>query len=412
LIFDQRSFDAEEWLGSLDPIGWRFGLGRIQALLRELGNPQLQFESIHVVGTNGKSSVTTMTAALIEASGRRVGSYLSPHEERWSERLRLRGNGESPAAFAEAGTEVAAAAEVVQAGLPAGDSITQFEACTATAFVALARARVDFGVIEAGLGGRLDATNVLDSTATVLTSIGLDHTALLGETEGEIAAEKLAVLRPGSALVLGRLSAEVYALARGTAAERGCRVLPPAPVSADLNVAAPYLERNVGVALAASAVALGAIPSDDVVSRAVSSLRLPGRFDVRSGKPPLILDAAHNPDGAVALAEAIKARFADRVIVGCLAVLADKDAEGIVAALAPVLDRAVCTQIPSARLQGVGRPGVESVPARELVRICEAQGVPASGELDPAIALRRVRELASERDGVALITGSHYLLGY
>lgn len=408
----EASFGAERWLGSLDPIGWRFGLDRIQALLAELGNPQFDFESIHVVGTNGKSSVTAMTAALIEASGRSAGCYLSPHGKLWSERVRTSSGDVDSDAFDAAAAQVAAAVEVVQAGFADHERVTQFEAATAVAFVALARAGVEVGVIEAGLGGRLDATNVLKSSATVLTSVGLDHTTWLGETEAEIAAEKLAVLRPESVLVLGPVSAEIDAQARRTAAARQCRVVDPMSDPAGIHLAAPYLERNLGVALAAAQVALGEAPTEETAARAVSSLRLPGRFDVRDGAPPVVLDAAHNPDGALALAEAVSARFTDREVVGCLAVLADKDADGIVVALAPVLESAVCTEIPPARLQGVGRPGADAVPAAELARLCEAHGVAASVERDPARAVARAKAAAEERGGVALIAGSHYLLEY
>ncbi len=206
---DVAGFVAEDWLASLDPIGWRFGLERINALLAALGDPQLQFESIHVVGTNGKSSVTQMTSALLEASGRATGAYLSPHSERWAERVRIGGAEIDADAFERAVGAVADVVPEVEVGFQEDERVTQFEAATAAAFVALSNAGVEVGVIEAGLGGRLDATNVLDSRVTVLTSIGLDHTQWLGETEHEIAGEKLAVLSPGTALVLGDVSPEV-----------------------------------------------------------------------------------------------------------------------------------------------------------------------------------------------------------
>src|SRR5436190_18156684 len=217
--------EAEAYLGSLEPLGWRFGLERIQRLVSVLGMPQHRFASVHVVGTNGKSSVVEMTAALLEAHGVRTGAYLSPHTARWSERVRL-GGVEIPAeAFEEAVERVSQSVEVVNRALDEGESVTQFEAATATAFVALAAARIDFGVIEAGLGGRLDATNVLPSRVTALTSIGLEHTEWLGETQEEIAGEKLAVLRDHSTLVVGRVSASVHDLAERRAAERHAKLI-------------------------------------------------------------------------------------------------------------------------------------------------------------------------------------------
>ena len=415
---------SEDWLGSLDPIGWRFGLERITALLAALGDPQLSFDSVHVVGTNGKSSVTAMTAALLEAAGRTTGAYLSPHTESWSERVRIGGKVVDADAFERAVGAVASVVPTVERGFEGEERVTQFEAATAAAFVALRDANVDVGVIEAGLGGRLDATNVLDSNVTVLTSVGLDHTQWLGETEQEIAAEKLAVLRPCSTLVLGELSPEVEAQARAAAAERGCRVVEALPRGKTSNAprysgvigtfrpGAPYLWRNLAVAVAAAEAFLGTSLGDDVVTRALEGLELPGRFEVVEGDPPVVRDAAHNPDGAAALAEALRAGLGETPVVACLAILGDKDAAGIVGALAPAVVRAVVCEIPPERLEGSGRPGTSSVPAAELVRLFKNRGVLAEAVFDPARAVARATERARELDGVALIAGSHYLLSY
>lgn len=417
-------FSPEDWLGSLDPIGWRFGLERITALLSALGDPQHEFFSIHVVGTNGKSSVTLMTAAILEAGGRATGCYLSPHADRWSERVEIGGGEIGSEAFARAVSKVAGAVPAVEEGFADDERVTQFEASTAVAFVALAEAGVEVGVIEAGLGGRLDATNVLRSQATVLTSIGLDHTQWLGESETEIAAEKLAVLRPGSTLVLGELSDAVAAQACARAAARGCELI-DARESAQTSSAtpyraqrgtfafgAPYLRRNLGVAIAAAGVICGELPRE-ATERAVEGLHLPGRFEIDGTDPPVIRDAAHNPDGAAALAEAITAELGlKRPVIACLAVLGDKDTAGIVAALAPVLSAAVCTEIPPERLEGAGRPGTSAVDAEVLARLCEGAGVPAIASGDPAEAIGETLVLARDRGGVALIAGSHYLLSY
>src|ERR1700759_2406236 len=176
-----------------------------------LGLPQRRFASVHVVGTNGKSSVTRMVAALLEAHGPPSGASLSPHTTRWTERTLIRGEEIAPEAWAEAVEQVAAAAEGVNRTLEEGEVGTEFEGATAA--------------IEAGLGGRLDATNTIQSRVTVLTSVGLDHTEWLGDTELEIAAEKLAVLHDQSTLVLGRVSAEVRELAEQVAGERGAKLI-------------------------------------------------------------------------------------------------------------------------------------------------------------------------------------------
>ena len=378
-----------------------------------LGMPQHRFASIHVVGTNGKSSVTRMIAALLDAHGVSAGACVSPHASRWSERTLIHGKEIGAAEFAAAVERVAQAAEVVNRTLEEGEAVTQFEVATAATFVALAGARVQAAAIEAGLGGRLDATNTIPSRVTVLTSIGLDHTEWLGETEVEIAAEKLAVLRDHSTLALGRVSAAVAALAEGVAAERGARLVraaaDPGP-ELRLRAPGPFQRRNFALALAAAKAFLGELDPDRVAEVA-ATLAIPGRLEQIATDPPAFIDAAHNPDGAAALAEALPVATAGRPVVACLAILADKDAEAMVRALAPVLDRAVCTELPVEALSAQGRPGAASHPAAELARACEAVGLPAEPETSFPEALRRARELASELPGgTLLVTGSHYVL--
>ena len=407
------TWDPEAYLDSLEPIGWKLGLERMHRLTTALGMPQHRFASIHVVGTNGKSSVTRMIAALLEAHGLSAGACVSPHAARWSERVLIHGEEIGAAEFAAAVERVAQAAEIVNRTLEEGEVVTQFEVATAAAFVALAAARVQVGVIEAGLGGRLDATNTIPSRVTVLTSIGLDHTEWLGETEAEIAAEKLAVLRDQSTLVLGRVSPEVAALAEGTAAERGARVVQAAEdPGPELRLRAPgtFQRRNFALALAAAEAFLGELDSDRVAEVA-ATLTIPGRLERIAERPPTLIDAAHNPDGAAALAEALPALTAGSPIVACLAVLADKDAAAMVRALAPALDRVVCTELPAEALAAQGRPGAASSSAAELAALCAEAGLPA--EARPAFpeALRRARELASEAPGgTLLVTGSNYVL--
>jgi dihydrofolate synthase / folylpolyglutamate synthase len=404
--------DAERYLASLEPIGWRLGLERIRRLVSVLGMPQHRFASIHVVGTNGKSSVAQMIVALLEAHGVRTGAYLSPHVERWSERVRIGGAEIAPDAFAAAVQRVAESVEAVNRALDEGESVTQFEVATAAAFVALADAGVEVGVIEAGLGGRLDATNVLPSRVTALTSVGLDHTDWLGETVEEIASEKLAVLQAHSTLVVGALDARSMELARRTAEERTAALVKAAEAPAELPLGAPYLRRNFGVAIAAGKALVGSL--DPARVRAASlRLELGGRMELHHGDPPLISDAAHNPAGAAALAEALAEQARGRPVVACLAMLDDKDAAGFVAALAPVLAAAVCTEVPANRLQGAGRPGARSLEPGRLAGVTRAAGVVEVEAITvPERALERTRELARERQGVALVAGTHYLLPY
>ncbi|HEY0391319.1 MAG TPA: cyanophycin synthetase [Solirubrobacterales bacterium] len=379
-----------------------------------LGLPQHRFASIHVVGTNGKSSVTRMIAALLEAHGVSAGACVSPHPVSWSERILIHGEEIGDERFASAVECTARAAETVNRSLEKGESVTQFEVATAAAFVAFAAARLQVAVVEAGLGGRLDATNTIPSRVTVLTSIGLDHTEWLGETELEIAAEKLAVLRDHTTLVLGRVSPEVAALAERTAAERGAKLIaaPAADPGATikLRAAGPFQRRNFALACAAAGAYLGEL-SPARVTTVGESLAVPGRLERVGEDPPVFLDAAHNPDGAAALAEGLGEVAGRRPVVACLAVLADKDAASMVRALAPALERAICTELPAAALEARGLPGTGSHSAAKLASACEEAGLAAEQESDFDTAVRRGRQLASGLPGgILLIAGSHYVL--
>jgi dihydrofolate synthase / folylpolyglutamate synthase len=401
-----------------------------------LGMPQHRFSSIHVVGTNGKSSVTRMLASLLQAHGLSAGACVSPHAARWSERTLIHGEEIGAAEFAIAVQRVARAAEVVNRTLAVaqqfdspdpnseswgplaevkgeGEAVTQFEAATAASFVALAAAGVQVGVIEAGLGGRLDATNTIPSRVTVLTSVGLDHTEWLGETETEIAAEKLAVLRDHSTLVLGRVSPEVARLAEAVAAERGARLLQaaadPGP-QLTLRARGAFQRRNFALALAGAEAFIGELDRERVAEVA-ETLTIPGRIEQIAGQPQVLIDAAHNPDGATALAEALPEIAAGRELIGCLAILRDKDARAMVGALAPVLTRVVCTELPGAALAAQGRPGSASHPAEELAALCADAGLVAEAWPAFSDALRRASELAAEPPGaMVVVTGSHYVL--
>ncbi|MGN6257003.1 MAG: bifunctional folylpolyglutamate synthase/dihydrofolate synthase [Solirubrobacterales bacterium] len=403
----------DDYLDSLEPVGWRLGLERMRKLTTALGLPQHRFASIHVVGTNGKSSVTRMTAALLEAHGLSAGASVSPHTDHWSERTLVHGEEVAPEAWEKAVEQVARAAEGVNHSLEEGDAVTQFEAATAASFVALANARVQVAVIEAGLGGRLDATNTIPSKVTVLTSIGLDHTEWLGEIEVEIAAEKLAVLRDQTTLVLGEVSDEVRALAEETARERGARLVQaPLDPGSEIRLRAPgeFQRRNFAIACAAAEAFLGRL-DQEIAAQVAASVTVPGRLELIAERPPVFVDAAHNPAGAAALAESLPALAEDRRVVACLAILADKDAAAMIAALAPVLDQVVCTELPSKALEGHGRPGARSRPAAELAAACEEAGLAAEAEPSFETALRHAVTLASEPpEGVVLVAGSHYAI--
>jgi dihydrofolate synthase / folylpolyglutamate synthase len=406
----------EEILRAREPIGWRLGLERMRRLCLLLGMPQHRFASIHVVGTNGKTSVARMTVALLEAHGVSAGAYVSPHISSWRERILLHGEPISEEAFGSAVERAEQAAGVADRSAGEEGPVTQFELDTAAAFLAFAEARVEFAVIEAGLGGRLDATNVIPSKVTVLTTVGLDHTEWLGETLEEIAAEKLAVLRDHTALITGLVPAEVEpVIEREVGRKHATRIaIQPATMDGtaghDEGNDAPVTFRMTNVALAMSAAqeALGQIDSEKV--KMLLDFTIPGRAQLVRGDPDVIYDAAHNPDGARALAEALPELAGGRPIVCCVAILAEKDAAAIIGALASASAAFVCTQIAEETIRGSGRPVGESHAAADLAEICRELGAEAEAIADPLTAWRRARELAGERGGVALAAGSHYLL--
>ena len=395
----------------------RFGLERIRKLVSALGMPQHRFASVHVVGTNGKSSVTEMTAALLEAHGLRTGAYLSPHDERWAERIRIAGAEIAPPDFGAAVERVAQAVAAVDRTLDPGDAVTQFEADTAAAFVALAAARVDAAVIEAGLGGRLDATNVLPSRVTVLTSIGLEHTEWLGDTEIEIAAEKLAVLRDHTKLVLGPVSAPVEELARRSAAERRCELVAVRDLAPGVAPAteAPYLRRNFAVALAAAEALLGPLDRGARRRGRRAALELPGRAQMLAAAPAADPRRRAQPGrgaGARRGARAARRRAPGDRLPGCARRQGRRRDRWTRSA--PRLAGLVATEIPAELLARAARPG-----ARASGGGGAGGGGPrgrarlgARGGRDPVAAIALARARAEELDGAVLVTGSHYLLRY
>ena len=278
--------EAERYLLSLELFGMRFGLDRMRRLMTALGHPERQFDSIHVVGTNGKSSTTRMIAAILAHHGLRTGSYLSPHLVSFAERIRIDDSDLEPAAFAGAVQRAAHAAELVDHSLEGDDRVTQFEALTAAAYFELARRGVEVAVIEAGLGGRYDATNVIPSKVQVLTSVGLEHTRWLGPTIHDIASEKLDVVQPGATLVLGAgLHPEAEARAEALATERGARIVragidPGVPVAA----LGAFQRRNFALARVAAEAYLGEL-DPRALADAAAEIKVPGRLQIVGQEP-------------------------------------------------------------------------------------------------------------------------------
>jgi dihydrofolate synthase/folylpolyglutamate synthase len=391
---------AERYLLGLELFGMRFGLDRMRRLMTALGSPQERFRSIHVVGTNGKSSTARMTSAILERHGVRTGAYLSPHLVSFTERIRIAERDVEPERFAAAVTRAARAAEKVNRTLDSDDRVTQFEALTAAAYSEIAEAGVEVAVIEAGLGGRYDATNVIPSEVQVLTNVGLEHTRWLGPTIRDIAGEKLAVVRAGSTLVIGPdLDPDALVLARETPAARivvaeETGIVPAARGS--------FQRRNFALARAAAEALIGEL-DDQAVRAAAASTLVPGRFELVGREPETVIDGAHNPAGMRALAESLPEWLDGRELVTVVSVLDDKDAAAMLQALIPYTTHIVCTTnanpraLPPATLQSLARQlGFEAV----------------STERDPRAALAAARGIASHppTDGAVLATGSIYLI--
>ena len=237
---------AEEYLLSLELFGMRFGLDRMHRLMTVLGLPQRRFASIHVVGSNGKSSTVRFAAAILERHGLRTGSYTSPHLRSFRERIEVGEQAVSEADFAAAVTRAAQAAELVNRTAEPDDEVTQFEALTAAAYHELARRGVEVAVIEAGLGGRFDATSVIPSKVQVLTSVSLEHTRWLGPTLSDIAREKLDVVHDYGTLVVGDLAPEVLSIAQETAAAHHSRLVAAEPFPLAMQAAGGFLGAERG----------------------------------------------------------------------------------------------------------------------------------------------------------------------
>jgi len=391
------------------------GLERTLALLSEIGSPHLALRSVHVAGTNGKGSVVATAEALLRARGNRVGRYTSPHLIDFRERITVNGvpiPEESVLSFLERSTPIA---EKLGA--------TFFELTTALAFAWFAEQHVDIAVVETGLGGRLDSTNVLLPGVAAVTSIAEDHTDLLGITLPEIAMEKAGIFKAGTPAVIGEPDIEIRSVL-----VRAARSVGATPIihvdeayeigdvgmsaagttftlrsaGGEARVTTPLLgihqARNTTVAIAAVHALGGDFCSDlSSISSALSKVFLPGRFQ-RQGR--FIFDVAHNPAGARTVADTLRAMDAPAPRTTVVAVLSDKDWRGIIRALAPVTDRFIITNAPSA-------PPDRIWSARAAHAFTESEGWASrlAPQLDAALAL------AQQSEGTIVITGSFHTVG-
>jgi len=410
-------------------------LKRIAALVDLLGSPQRAYPVVHIAGTNGKTSTSRMTDALLAAANLRTGRYTSPHLQLATERISLDGTPIDPGRYVEAYREITPYLGMVDAaqtrqGEPA---LSKFEVLTAMAFATFADAPVEAAVIEVGLGGAFDATNVADGAVSVVTPIGVDHVEYLGDDVLGIAREKAGIIKPASIAVLAQQPAEIAAVLLERCADLGATVARQGMefgvldrrlavggqllrlqglggVYDDVFVPAHGVHQatNAVVALAAAEALLGAGGDQqldiDAVREAFAGLRLPGRLERLRAEPtgPTILtDAAHNRHGARALAAALESEFAlVSPLVGVVAVMREKDAHGMLTELEPVLNELVITRNSSPRSADVDEL------AAIAVQVFGEDRVLVEPRLDDAV--ERAIELAEEAEhaGGVLITGS------
>jgi dihydrofolate synthase / folylpolyglutamate synthase len=348
-------------------------LDRIAAFTELLGDPQRSYPVVHLTGTNGKTSTSRMIDTLIRAAGLRTGRFTSPHVESMTERISLDGEPLTEEQFVEAYRDVAPLARMVDED--STHPLSFFEMVVGMAYATFANAPVDVAVVEVGMGGSWDATNVADATVAVLLPVAVDHSAYLGERPVDIAREKVGIIKPGSTVISALQSPEVAEVIAERAAEVGATVLwegrdfgveyrVPAVGGQMLRLRglrAEYDEvfvplygahqgQNAAVALAAVEALLTDEPLQaDLVREGFEEVTSPGRLEVIRRSPTIVLDAAHNPHGARASAEALEDSFALDPLIGVVGVMADKDYEGLLAAFEPVLAAIVCTQNSTSR---------------------------------------------------------------
>jgi len=406
--------------------GIRPGPDRVAALLNRLGRPQAAYHVIHVAGTNGKGSVCAMVESILRAAGVRTGLYTSPHLVRFHERIRVAGR---PVGDVDVARElVVLEREAAALGEPSGAELTFFEMATALAFAHFRAAGVETAVVETGMGGRLDATSAAYPVVAVITDIDLDHVEHLGRTREAIAREKAGIVKPGSTLVHGDLPMEVAGVLAAAARETGAprRVAPPGgrvwrtaaglwgqdlrlrwggdERAVRLPLPGPHQLRNVELALeavSAWAVRCGRSVPADAVARGLETVEWPARLQLLEDDPPTLLDGAHNPHAAAALAAALQDLAAPAGIALVVGMMSDKDHAGFFSALAGGTGRAWTVPIATPR----------AASAAELCDRARAAGLDATpaGSIEAAIA--EARAWARARGTWTVVTGSLYLAG-
>ena len=405
-----RYIDGVQWLGS------RPGLDRVTELLHRLGDPQKRLKFIHIAGTNGKGSCAAMTASVLKAAGYKTGLFTSPYLFRFNERMQINGEPIEDETLASLVTEIRPQADAMD------DHPTEFELMTAAALLWYEQERCDIVVLEVGLGGRLDATNVIEHPELcIIMNIGLDHTEILGDTVEKIAAEKAGIIKPGADCVLYEQEPGVMDVVRRACAERGAALtvadfsqIRPEFDSLDGQVftyrgeayAIPLLGAHQRKNAAVVIEAVGALRrrgwqiEQEALEHGLYATSWPARFELVADEPPFVVDGGHNPQCAQTVADNLAAYFPDRRHVLLIGVLADKDYPAMLDILAPQADAFVCVTPDSPR----------ALPAEELARVLAAYGksAQACGSIQEGVA---AAQDAAGADGMVCAVGSLYMAG-
>ncbi|HEX3721286.1 MAG TPA: folylpolyglutamate synthase/dihydrofolate synthase family protein [Nitrolancea sp.] len=410
--FVANPFDAET-----------IGLRRTTWLLEALGNPQAKVPAVHVAGTKGKGSTAAFIASILHASGRRVGLYTSPHLHTFRERVQIDGQPIGEQRFADLTAEIAPLNAQLASEKPDWGEATAFEVSTALAFLAFARENLDVAVVEVGLGGRLDATNVLDPRVSVITSISYDHVRILGDTLGQIASEKGGIIKPGRPVVVAPQRPEASETLLRIAHERGSELLlgdrdwqasghalsfvATGPWGRYDELQSALVGRhqveNAGTAIATCWVLDrdGLAISEEAIRAGLRTVSWPGRFEVVRDDPLIVVDGAHNVDSAERLAETLVDEFSGRRLVLVLGIAADKDVEQMVRILAPLARTVIATASHHPRAASASR----------IVAALQALDQPVPGvAVAPSVADALNLALVDVDDPVICATGSLYVV--
>jgi dihydrofolate synthase/folylpolyglutamate synthase len=401
--------EARARLYSLEHWGIKLGLDNIREFCDRLENPQSRFLSVHIAGTNGKGSTSAYLDSILRAAGYRVGRYTSPHLRDFRERIHINGKPVSQRWVAEFVTRHWD--EIVR------KKYSYFEVTTALAFDAFARAWVDFAVVEVGLGGRFDATNVVEPILSVITRIARDHEHVLGHTAREIAFEKAGIIKPGVPVVIGPLVEEADSRIREIAGERlapiwsayevlssaeSSRYMPSRTSAFKSPLAGKHQLTNLALAVASARLidSLGVTITPSAIGRGVANTRWAARFQVDPGEPMVVYDAGHNPDGATAIVATWRRLLGDRHCVCVFNTRPDKNHIEIFGILAPIVSRWIFCPMPDSPY----------ISREELLRLAAEHGQTAEWIENPARAIAVGRQLAGKTVPI-LVTGSHYLVG-